>query len=92
MSKALPVRIVRCDGRNFAVEVYKELTNPKTKTVRWDWVETDYYGHRLEHAAANALLAACPVGSVVTPELVRSAVEEIVARTNDALGAKEGRL
>ena len=90
----IPTRIVRVDAHNVAVEYLREIEvmekdgsgkRVKTGETRQEWVEEAYYDHRLDLAAKTALFSALPVGEPVTPELIRAAIEEIVARTKEAL-------
>lgn len=91
----VPTRIVRVDAHNVAVEYLREVEvtekdesgkRLKTGQKRQEWTEEAYYGHRLDMAAKTALFNALPIGEPVTPELVRAAVEEIVARTKEFVG------
>jgi len=92
--KVNPVRIKRIDRYNVAVERLVEVEvsergadgkRSRTGVKRQEWQETGYYGHRIDHAAEEALFEACPIGEVVTPETVKSAVKEIVRQTKDLL-------
>lgn len=82
-------RIVRCDERNFSVQVFKTIVNPKTKEEREEWVDEGYYGHRLDHAAAAALLRGFDVGEAVTEESVKKAYAAIVRETKEALASAD---
>lgn len=82
------VRIVRCDKHNIAVEELVEVTSKKTGEKRTEWQEAGYYGHRVVHAAEQALFAGLPIGECVTPEIVSQAVKTIIDETRAALGVK----
>ncbi len=79
-------RIVRVDTHNVAVEVYvevevsKKVGNKRVKTgaTRREWKESGYYGGNLLWAAESALYQSLPFGEVVTPDLIKKAVAEIV--------------
>ena len=81
----MKARIVKADERNFAVQVLKTLTNPKTKQSREEWVDEGYFGHRLDHAAEFVLLRGFAVDDPITPKDVKAAVAGIVAQTKAAL-------
>lgn len=98
MVKPNAVRIVRCDRFNVAVERLVEVevveTGPdgkrsKTGQKREEWQETGYYGHRIEHAAEEALFEAMPIGGQVTPQMVKDAVAEIVRQTKEHLALEK---
>lgn len=83
-------RIIRSDAHNVAVERYVKIT-PKAKDgeptpePRYEWQEVGYYGHRLDFAANSALFQAMPIGEPITADMIRKAVDDIVARTQEAV-------
>lgn len=90
VSKVGSARIVRADAHNIAVEILREIENTekgsdgkrvKTGTTRSEWVEAGYYGGNLQWAAESALYQAMPEGEVITPQMIKDAVAEIVRQT-----------
>jgi len=79
-------RIVRVDTHNVAVEVYVEVEvsekvgdkRVKTGATRREWKESGYYGGNLLWGAESAMFQSLPAGEVVTPDLIKKAVAEIV--------------
>lgn len=93
----IPVRLVRVDVHNIAVEklVDTEITEVsvsaegkrlrrKTGKTRREWVETAYYGN-VAMAAKNAVFEALPMNFPITPEMIAQAVETICQNTKEAL-------
>ena len=84
-----PVRIVRVDERNFAVQELADIEatvkGKKTGEVRREWRDSGYFGHRLDHAARFAVLRAAGIGEIVTEQFVNDAVAMIVQGTKDVL-------
>lgn len=73
-------RIIKWDERNFVVQTWNEVTNPKTKEKRWEWMDQGFFA-TIETAAYFATRKGYDTDTVITPDIIREVTRTIIKET-----------